>query len=361
MNTLTAPNIYEATEQSYQFPAVSIILPFNPKMDSKRALNNSLRMAAHKVVNDLYKNFRRDISTLVVQKLESLFSTLNFSTNRVSIAIYVSPVFEKVLYLNFPVEERIVVDDSFEIRDLLYSKKDLHEYLALLLSNDECRIYIGAPNGFVKILSNTTQSPYLREATAQLASGGESSQRKEIKTDKFLHYNDKLLDIILKVYHLPLFVLGNETITAQFKNLTKHSPAVIEYLNGNYETANSEQLMEIMYPHIVNWKKVKQNQLVNQLKEAACKKQLVTGLNNVCDESMKYRGQLLVVEKNYVYNSENNDIKKVFGKPIKPYNNFSCIKNKLDEIIEKVFETGGDVALVDREVLGCYDHIALIK
>jgi hypothetical protein len=119
--------------------------------------------------------------------------------------------------------------------------------------------------------------------------------------------------------------------------------------------------MEIMYPHVADWRKVKQKQLLNQLEEAACKKQLATGLNSVWLEAMNQKGHLLVVEKNYVYNSENKRVQKAIHKAIKPYNNLSYIKNQLDEVIEKVLKNGGDVEFVDKEVLGCYDHIALIK
>jgi len=366
MNTLTAPKIYEVPEQVYHFPAVTVILPFNPKMDSKRALSNSLSMAVRKVEHDLYENFPDEISALVMQKLESVFSNLDFRTHTISVAIYLSPVFEKVLYLDFPVDETITVNESFEIRDLVYSKKELHEYIVLLLSNKECRMYIGTPGVFKKILSNTPGSAYVRQANVRDKAGPELLNQEDIIKDNFLRYNDNVLDIILKAYPLPLFVLGKETITKQFKSLTKHSSAAIKYLEGNYETSNSEQLMEIMYPHIVDWRKVKQKQILNQLEAAACKKQLTTGLNNVWLEAINRKGHLLVVEKNYVYNSyvinaKNKSIDNLIHKAIKPYNNFSCVKNQLDEAIEKVLENGGDVEFVDKEVLGCYDHIALIK
>ena len=75
------------------------------------------------------------MALLVLQKLKYIIKNLDFSTHKKSIAIYVSPVFEKVLYLNIEVEERIVLDKSFHIQDLIKNKKELHQYLLLQLTD----------------------------------------------------------------------------------------------------------------------------------------------------------------------------------------------------------------------------------
>jgi hypothetical protein len=43
------------------------------------------------------------------------------------------------------------------------------------------------------------------------------------------------------------------------------------------------------------------------------------------------------------------------------YNKFSCIKNPIDEMIEKVLENDGDVEFVSDGLLKDYRQIALIK
>ena len=100
-------------------------------------------MAADKVEQELLENYPDEMGFLVMHKLRAIIKNLNFNTHKKSIAIYVSPVFEKVLYLDIAVEEKIIIDESFEIRDLVYSKKQLHKYLVLLLSGKESRMYLG--------------------------------------------------------------------------------------------------------------------------------------------------------------------------------------------------------------------------
>jgi len=363
MNPIVTPEIREVMEAVLYRPAISIIMPFEPKMSLKTELNHSLKIVADKIEKELLENYPDEIVMLVMQKLKAILNNLNFNTHKKSLAIYVSPVFEKVLYLDIAVEEKIIVDKSFEIRDLVYSKKQLHKYLVLLLSGKESRMYIGNSETFVRIVSNTPESvfAYMNDIPERVANFSDMSDRKEIVMNKFLHFIDNSLDIILNAYHLPLFVLGTKRILGHFKNLTKHAGVVIEYVQGNYEESTLPQLKEILNPYIADWKKVIQKDLLNQLEEAAGKKKLVFGMKDVWRDAMAKKGRLLMVEKNFMYAAQQGSSEDVIYKTIEPYNKFSYIKDAVDDVIEKVLENGGDVEFVDEDVLKDYHHIALVE
>ena len=363
MNPVITSEILEVMEAVHYRPAVSIIMPFEPKMSLKIELTHSLKTAADKVEQELQENYPDEMGMLVMQKLRAIIKGLNINTHKKSIAIYVSPVFEKVLYLDIAVEEKIIVDESFEIRDLVYSKKQLHKYLVMLLSGKESRMYLGNSTTFVRIVSNTPESvyAYINDMPERVANFSDMSERKEIVMDKFLHHIDNSLDIILNAYHLPLFVLGTERIMGHFKKLTKHAGAVIQYVQGNYEEATVQELNEILEPHITDWKKVKEKDLLNQLEEAAGKKKLAVGMRDVWREAMSHKGRLLLVEKNYMYAAQHGSSEDVIYKAVEPYSKFSYIKDAVDDVMEKVLENGGDVEFVDKDVLKDYQHIALVQ
>lgn len=363
MNPVITSEILEVMEAVHYRPAVSIIMPFEPKMSLKTELTHSLKTAADKVEQELLENYPDEMGMLVMQKLRAIIKGLNINTHKKSIAIYVSPVFEKVLYLDIAVEEKIIVDESFEIRDLVYSKKQLHKYLVMLLSGKESRMYLGNSTTFVRIVSNTPESvyAYVNDMPERVANFSDMSERKEIVMDKFLHHIDNSLDIILNAYHLPLFVLGTERIMGHFKKLTKHAGAVIQYVQGNYEEATVLELKEILEPHITDWKKVKEKDLLNQLEEAAGKKKLAVGMRDVWREAMSHKGRLLLVEKNYMYAAQHGSSEGVIYKAVEPYSKFSYIKDAVDDVMEKVLENGGDVEFVDKDVLKDYQHIALVQ
>ncbi len=361
MTTAITPELRELIEAVHYRPTVSIILPFEPKMSLKTELIKSLKFAADKVEKELQQNYPDEMSTLVMQKLKGIVKSLNFNTYKKSIAIYISPVFEKVLYLDIAVEEKIIVDQSFEIRDLVYSTKQLHKYLVLLLSANESRIFLGNSETFVRIVSNSPKSVAVEnDAPKRVANFSDVAERKQILINKFLLHIDNGLDIILNAYHLPLFVLGTDKILGHFKKITNHSSSVIEYIHGNYEEATTDTLKKILAPYIADWQKVKQKDLFNQLEEAAGKNRLATGMRQVWHEAMNQKGRLLVVEKNYMFAAERSSKEDIIYKAIEPYNKFSYIKDAVDDVIEKVLDNGGGVEFVDEGVLKDFNSIALV-
>jgi len=363
MRTIVSPEIKEVMEAVHFLPSVSIIMPFEPKMSLKKELTYSLNRAAEIVEAEVEKNYPDEMGTLVMHKLRAIIKQLNFNTFKKSIAIYVSPVFEKVLYLDISVEEKIIVDESFEIRDLVYSKKQMHKYLVLLLSGKESRMYIGNSESFVRILSNSPESiaAYKNDVSERVANFSDMSARREIVMEKFLRHLDTSLDIILNAYQLPLFVLGTEKILGHFNKLTKHAGIVIDYIEGNYEEATIPQLRRVLEPYVIDWKKVQQKEVMNKLADAAGKNKLAAGIRDVWREAMSLKGRLLVVEKNYMYAAERGSSDEIIYKAIEPYNKFSYIKDAVDDVMEKVLENGGDVEFVDEGVLKDYHHIALVQ
>src|SRR5438105_2212942 len=135
-------------------PAISIIMPFEPKMSLKTELEHKLKLACQRVHKQLKANYTEERRGFVMNKLQSVIKNLDFSTYKRSIAIFVSPLVEKVFYLDIAVEEKVIIDESFEIRDLVYSKKEINKYLVLVLSAERSTIFLGNTTQFVRILSN---------------------------------------------------------------------------------------------------------------------------------------------------------------------------------------------------------------
>ncbi len=344
-------------------PSVSIIMPFEPKINLETELHHKLKVAADKVEIELLNNYPKELSEFVIQKIRTVISNLIFNPLKKSIAIYVSPVFEKVFYLDTAVEEKIIIDNSFEIRDLVYSEKTLHKYLLLLVSGKESHIYLGDSSGLALIKTNLPDSvyAYVNDAPERVANFSDMTDRKQTTVYKFLYHIDSALDEILSTYHLPLFVLGAEKILGHFKKFTKHGEAIIEYVKGNYDEATLPELEALLDPHIAGWRAGKQKDLLNQLDEAAGKKKLVFGMKDVWREATNHRGRLLVVEKNYRCAAQHGGSEENIEEVTAPYNKFPLIRDAVDDTIEKILANGGDVDFVDENVLKDYQHIALIE
>ena len=116
MNPIISPEIQEVMKAVHYRPAVSIIMRFETKVKRRNELIYSLKITADKVEKELEQSYPAEISLLVMQKIRQVISNLKVDVLKKSIAIYVSPVFEKVIYLDMTVEEKIIIDESFEIK-----------------------------------------------------------------------------------------------------------------------------------------------------------------------------------------------------------------------------------------------------
>lgn len=344
----------------HNMPAVSIILPFEPKMSLKSELNYSLKIAMEKVEKELMENYPGEKAIPVIQKLHELLQNLNYNTHKKSIAIFASPYIEKTFYLDLAVEEKIVIDESFEIRDLVYCKKQNIKYLILLLSANKSKMFLGNSSSFMLIKSNVSFSSN-RDVPERVANFSDPDNLKEVQLKKFLHDMDEGLSIVLKAYPLPVFILGPEKVLGYFEKISKNVKSIVGLHHGNYDEASEPEMIKVLEPDINNWRKVKEDDLMHQVEKAIDAKKVVFGIKDVWDTATHKNGKLLIVEKDFIYPARQGKNPATIYKEDPSLNKAFYIKDAVDDVMEKILDNGGDVEFVDNDVLKEYGRIVLIQ
>lgn len=358
MNISISSSLRSAPEKKRHWPAVSIIMPFEPVIRRKEDLMMRLQKAVKKAEWEMGTGYDEDLAELVLMRLRTVIKNLNFSTFKKSIAIYVSPVFEKVIYLNMPVNETITVDDSFMIRDILHAKKEMPHYFVLLLGETRSGVYEGGSSGLVKIKFNSAAGMSSFKTEAVQADVGSGSN--DLLFKNFLQHTDEGLGILLQSMPVPVIALGNKEVSAHFKEVTKHNHSIVEYIAGNNEEATESGLFDVVKPYIAEWNKIKTRYLYHQLESAAAGGKLESGIQAVQQSAARHRPRLLIVEKKIMSNPLECEMEGIEQPIENRFAKFSCIKHVIDDIIEKVLENGGDVEMVDDDMLGG-QQIALVK
>lgn len=355
--------IREVTDSIHYRPCISIIMPFEPKMGAKAEITQQLKYAVDKVEREIRENYNGEMGKLVIQKLKNITRNLNFSTFKKSIAIYVSPVFEKILYLDIPVLEKIIVNGSFEIRDLLYSKQKIQQYMVLIISGKFSKVYLGNSSTFTKVKSNVPDhiAAFKHDSPGRVGNFSDPSHNKEVLLKRFLQHTDEGLSFLMQAYPFPVFVMGTKKLTGYFKAITKNEKNIAGYITGNYTESTDKELSQKLKPYLDNWKKVKMTDLRHQIEKAADSGKLAIGIRDVWKQASQHRGRLLIVEKNFMCPAQQGGNEGVIYMPAEPYNKFSYIKDAVDDVIEKVLEDGGDVEFVDDGFLNKYQHISLVQ
>lgn len=337
MNPETIPAANTARPMA-SLPCVSVILPFEPKMSAKKDLEYRLQRVMDKAGNEMAKSYSEMQYQPVIDRLKLMIKRLDYTTYMQSIVLFASPAEEKMYYLNIPMEEKIAIDTRFGIRDLVRSKKDIHRYLVLVLAGNHSQVFLADPLHFICIASYRPRhvAACRHEMPERVANFSDPQNKREIMMEKFLRYVDDGLGMLLKAYPLPLFVLGVERTVGHFNKLSHHAQQVCGYAHGNFEEAGECVVRKAIAPLVADWKKIKQQALLQRVNNAANAHKFISGIAQVCKEAGDKKGRLLLVETNF--------------------NNAA-----VNGVIEAVLANGGDVEFMDDDVLKDYERIALIK
>jgi hypothetical protein len=362
MKALISPEVAGVMNADYYRPAVSLILPFEPKVNSKNRLVHSIKLAVNKLENSLSQDYPAEVSGAIMQRIKKLLDGLNYGTFKKSIAIFASAAFDKLLYLDQPLEEKIIIDDSFNIRQLIINKKQERQFLLVMLSSKQCCVYLAGANRIERILFKSQAADYsfINAEKEKVSNFTDSSSIKSIQSEKFLLLVDHALHEIISAYNIPVFVLASEKICGHFKQVTKHNRNIFEYIHGNYMDAETNEIHQLLERISTDWDKIKEQHLLRKLEAAADNENLVHGVLSVFRAANSRNGKLLVMEKDFTYNSKYAGPGNK-GKSKDEVNKEIKTRDVVDEIIERVLEYGGDVEFVSKNVLKKYQHIALIK
>lgn len=270
-------------EMTEPLPSAAIVLPFELKMTPRGIWEPTLKPTLRKVEKELMAKCSSDRAMPLITKLQSLFNNLNTATHKRSIAVFVSPIVEKVMYMDMPVEEKVLVNTSFRVRDLTNCRKKGMEYLVLLLGTRQSKMYKSEGAGLRLIKANAPQNieAFLNEAPEREADGPDSPGRREAMLNRFLHHMDTGLSFVLKAYPLPVFVLGDSRIAGHFSKITRNDKRIVAYIHKNCQEAGEQQLLNYMQPYIMDWQELRQQYALRQAEKAHNAGKLAMGLHEV--------------------------------------------------------------------------------
>lgn len=348
----TAPK--KATESLYR-PSIAITLPLEGAMQPAHV---SELVAA--VAEKIKTNYRQEKAAHIIDKLRHAFTKVNHASDKRGVVIFVSPVYETVIQPDIPLEESVMVDEPFEIRDLVHAMHPGDRYLLLVQSGKSFRVFLGDEGTLVRLRVAIPDhiAAYRNDIAEKIEYFSDATDRKEIMLDKFIQHIDKELDSILNKYHLPVFVLGTERMNGHFKKFTHHGKSIVSYVHGSYDEATPHELINAIGPHLSELKDRSSQEIKDRIESALNANKFAFGIDEVWRNAMEKKGRMLLVEKNFFYPHVPGEGGELLT--ASPDANPSLVRDAVDIIISKVIENGGEVRFADPDLLNDFGQIGLI-
>ncbi len=340
-------------------PSVSILVnkdvasPRNEKF--RLAVKNSVKKAIDTLEE---RGYDKRLVRRFEERLNLLEETIRYEHDFQSVIIFMSPQREELLLLPFEVQTRVVVDDSFEIRDLLRTVNRSFRYDVVVLSYKRTLFF----NGYHDLLQKVENDaiPKGVEHYMETYIGRKDDPAKAEMEALKLYVND--VDHFIRTYtemHDPLIVMGDEKLVGYFRNKTKRPDKILAEIRGSYDDAPLSEIRERINAKLEEYIRLRDQRLLERVRPDIDRLGYVSGIQEAWTVAAMKEARIMLVEQGY--REEGYSVKDglflIFSKPEDEEYDYHA--DAVDDLAEMVMIQGGEVYFVTPGLLEKYDRILI--
>ncbi len=349
-------------QQIRGYPCLTITLPTHRTSPDNRQDPIRVKNLVEQATNRLLEQFsKREIEPLLL-RLAKLAGTIDYPHTLDGLALFVNRDFARAVYLPFTLKERIVVDETFFTRDLVFAMNRSPRYWMLVLSEKPTRLYQGTRDDLEEIQEGGFPMVHEGPGGEQPLPGGFGVRKSAYRDEahrKFFRQVDAALKPFLAGDPLPLVVVGVDRFLAFFNEVTAHKSAILTTLTGSHDKTSPHELSKLVWP-LVQLNFAEQRRMVlSDLEKAVSERKCVSSIGEVWRLANEGRGRLLLVEEDFHYPARLDATGRLLI-PAEDVTAPDVIDDAVDEIIEMVLGKQGQVVFMENGQLKDYQRIALI-
>lgn len=342
------------------YPAVSLLMPTHRTPPANQQdpirLRNLLAETRRRLEAD--EGVPADVAAAVYDEIAEAAAHVDLRQVGEGLALFASPGQVHVRLLESPVNERVVVADSYEIRDVVADAARRHRYWALVLSEQPTRLWSGDGTHLVEV--TTHGFPFTHEGPGLPHDFGKNpSAHRDERHRQFFRDIAAALTQVDALDSRPVFVLGVERYLAFFAD--EWAAPVAGTVPGNYDRSGPHDLHRVLASHLAAHQAFEQIAALEHLDVARGANRFAAGLPEVWQLARQGRGAHLLVEENYhspawihddhLHPAEQQPTRAPAGK---------LVDDAVDDVIELVARQRGEVTFVGDGSLATDGRIALI-
>ncbi len=351
---------------------ISVIVPLAKYGPDREQNNRLIDTAIHKAEQLWHQLYPARPHDWWLTKILQLKEKLDPVHPPQTIGFFISDQIEQVCPFPFVTKEKIVIGNSFEIRDLLKKSQDDQPYLLLTLTLQQARLYQGQYTQLTP-LKQTGLSAIFKEAfeynppsrsTSYAGQAHVKSFEKEkqdvIEERATQHF--KKADEIIRHYHTlttPLVVMADQELLALYQKVTSISADCLLPVQKDPAHLSEHQLGSVCWPVIKKFLDVQLGKQIERYQEAIGTGHTREGLQPCWRAAQEGNCLLLLVDESYhAPGFIGSDAYYLFRKP--PLQKHQIVTDAVDDLIELVLEKNGTVLLAEPDILPFGKKLLLI-
>ncbi|MFO7584229.1 MAG: hypothetical protein R6W69_05825 [Anaerolineales bacterium] len=349
-------------QQNKGYPSLTITLPTHRSAPENRQDPIRVKNLVEQATNRLLEEFnKRDIEVLI-GRLQALAEEIDYRNTLDGLALFINHDFARVLYLPFTLKERVAIDETFFIRDLVFAMNRTPRYWVLALSEKPTRLFEATRENLVEISEGGFPMTHERPGGEESLPGGFGVRKSAYRDERhrqFFRDIDAALRPFLLEDPIPLAVVGVDRYLSFYKEVSDHKKAFIATLNGSHDKTSAHELGKLVWPLVKVKLAEERQQVLGELDKAIGERKFASTVGEVWRAAHEGRGRLLLVEEDYHYPAR-VDKSGAHLTPAEDVTAPDVLDDAVDEIISAVLEKQGKVVFVENGQLKDHQRIALI-
>ena len=348
-------------QQIRSYPAVTITLPTHRTSPENRQDPIRLKNLIAETSGRLLQEFSKREAGPVLARLDQLADSIDYRYTLDGLACFINQDFTRVFSLPFTLKERVVIDETFATRDLVFALNRTPRYWVLALSEQPTRLYEGTRETLIEIQQEgfpiTHEGPGGATALPSGPAGRQSAYRDEYHR-QFFRKVDAAFAPFSADDPLPLAVVGVDRYLSFFNEVTSHRNAIVATVNGSHDKTPPHELGALVWPEVKASLAKRREEAFTELDKAIGERKIASSVGEVWRFANEGRGNLLLVEEDFYFPAildESGTHLLPAGDPMAP----GVIDDAVDDIIETVLNKQGRVVFVDSGRLEDHQRIAL--
>lgn len=342
------------------YPSVSILAPTHRTAPSNKQDPIKVKNLVRKAIDRLHGEFKKREVVAVVQNLQQLVRDVDWQHTLDGLALFASKDRSAAVSLPFRVKPRAMIDETFATRDLVYAYNRAAPYRVLVLSHTTTMY-----DGWTTVLDEHRAKPFPMThrgpGGAAKLPGGQGISRSAVRDDAhraFFRSVDDAVAAVQKANPLPLIVVGVERNLAFFREVTRHAAAIVGMLAGNHDRTSPSALGKLVWPVFESGATLLRTEALVQLDQAVSANRHASGIDQVWRAAVGAKCRALLVEKEFKYPADLSPE----GDRLLPYTGQGprALDDAVDEAIERVMDTGGEVFFYTSGDLDVHQKIAAV-
>lgn len=343
-----------------EYPSVSILAPTHRTAPSNKQDPIKVKNLVSKAVDRLHKEFSKREVAAVVKNLQDLVRKVDWEHTLDGLALFAGKDRSAAVTLPFRVKPRAMIDETFATRDLVYAFNRAAPYRVLVLSH-QARLY----DAWTTVLDEYTAKPFPMAhrgpGGASKLPGGPGVNPSAVRDDAirtFFRSVDDAVSAVQKDNPLPLVVVGVERNLAFYREVTSQAAAIIGMLAGNHDQSSPSALGKLVWPVFDAAATLRRTEALVRLDEAVGANRHASGIDQVWRAAVGGKCRTLLVEKEFKHPADLSPE----GDRLLPYTGegAQALDDAVDEAIERVMATGGEVFFYGSGDLDVHQRIAAV-